>query len=338
MATGKGRTTFRTGALLLGLALTGCGGLLGDEGEDSALLTVEGTLVAKAPLEEAKAKKLRAALLWEHYPQPTLDCIETLEWPGTYGGCLRKSPRQQFVQRTADVKVGSSFPSTFSMPVKKLPEPAVLHGEEGSRLGIAYVLAYVDGNDNKQLDTVSNTALSSPDTVVGHQEGHTADALAYYWVVYREGALRPLFGKMFDGCAEPPQGYSLVSFRYRDDPVEGRVYDGCFVETGRVELDMTLDPDNTAFQQLVCEQPTTYQTAEWVRPVQPPPPGTTSQCSQHPLFRRRPVLLVNTHPERFCTVANTQVYDLLDPWENQWDDRANPPSWWPCEVIPPSGP
>lgn len=337
MATLKSRWTFGAEALTLGLTLVGCGGLLGEEAKDEALLTVEGSLIVTAPLEDAQAKKLRAALLWEHYPQATLECLESSAATGSaYYRCMRKSPKLQFEQRAADVKVpASSFPATFRMPVTKLPEPTVLHGEEGSRLGFAYVLAYVDGNDNKQLDSVSLTATSSPDTVVGHQEGHTAGALAYHWVIYREGALRPLYAKLFPDCEEPPQGYSVVTFRYSNIPGSDlQNFEGCFVQQGRVELDMTLDPNHKGFQQLACEEPNTLMISEWVRPTQPPPAGSDQQCYRFRNLERDMVLLVNPHPERFCTVGNTQAYALRDIWEQQWDDRATPPSWWPCEVMP----
>ncbi|MFP2912715.1 hypothetical protein ACLESD_48445 [Pyxidicoccus sp. 3LFB2] len=338
MATQKGRRALEAGALTLGLALSGCGDLMGSEAEDEALLTVEGTLLATTPLDEAQKKQLRAALHWEHWPQATLECMLENSFTVAMTRCQRLSPRQAFERRSVDVKVTGRFPGTFRMPVSRLPDPGVLHGDAGSRLGVAYVLAYVDGNDNGQLDSVSTTATSSPDSIVGHQEGYKNGDTEFHWVVYREGTLHPLYEKLFDGCPTPPEGYSLLTYRYRNDsslPEGHQYFEGCFVQGGRVQVNISIEP-NAGVQQMACEQPNTLVLSELVRATTagPPPAGSTQHCTPYRSVSRDEVLLVNRYPERFCSVANTQVYSLRDYWNTAWDDRASPPAWWPCAVTP----
>ncbi|WP_141621374.1 hypothetical protein [Myxococcus sp. AB036A] len=335
MAQRKAHATLGTG--LLTLALAGCGGLLGDEAEDEALFTVEGTLLGTESLDDARAKKLRAALYWEHWPEATLQCMMENPFHIAVGKCQRVSPRQAFERRAVDVKVNGRFPNTFSMPVHRLPEPGVLHGEEGSKLGVAYVLAYVDGNDNAKLDRVSLTATSSPDLVVGHQEGYDRGETEYHWIVYREGALHPLYEKLFGECPLPPQGYSLVTYRYRNDPSlpDGYQYfEGCFLTEHRVTLNVSIATDGR-YKELACEQPSSilYSKLERATTAGPPPAGSTQKCRRDTIvYNRDETLVVNKHPQRFCSYANTEVYALKDYWDETWDDRATPPAWWPCKL------
>ncbi|WP_426754396.1 hypothetical protein [Myxococcus sp. Y35] len=334
MAQRKAHATL--GAAIFTLVLAGCGGLMGDEAEDEALFTVEGTLLGAESLDEARSKKLRAALYWEHWPEATLQCMLENPFHIAMGKCQRISPRQTFERRTVDVKVNGRFPNTFNMPVHRLPEPGVLHGEEGSKLGVAYVLAYVDGNDNSQLDRVSLTATSSPDLVIGHQEGNERGETEYHWIVYREGTLHPLYEKLFSDCPEPPQGYSLVTYRYRNDPSlpDGHQYfDGCFLTERRVKVNISIAADGR-FKEMACEHPSNFLYAPNVRAAtaSPPPAGSTQECRRNKsVHNQDEVLVVNKHPERFCSVANSEIYTLLDYWDDTWDDRATPPAWWPCE-------
>ncbi|MCP3144295.1 hypothetical protein [Pyxidicoccus xibeiensis] len=332
MATRMVRRTLTTGMLALGLTLSGCGEVLGDGAEDEVLLDVEGTFVSSAALDEARAKKLRAALIWERYPESTLECLKNLPPGGNNRRCFSLDTPYEYTRETMDVKIHSRSPTTVRLPVNKLPPANVLNGEPGSRLGLASVVVYVDENGNGQLDTISPTATSRIDTVIGYQEGHTAESLEFHWIVYREGALHPLHQKLAS-CPEPPQGYSVATYQYSNGPEgEGQVFDGCFVKRGRVSLNMIVNPDHQSFPQLACEQYHAMPASEQA-PATPPAASTTSFCSTS-FDVEGEALTVNEHPELFCRGGNLRRYALHDIFYGRWDDRANPPAWWPCEVTP----
>ncbi|NTX17425.1 hypothetical protein HUA74_38620 [Myxococcus sp. CA051A] len=319
---------------LLSLALAGCGGVLGDEAGDEPLLTLEGTLQSSASFDlgNSNSDRLRAALLWNTWPKVVVDCLVQQTYPEGISKCARLSPRSSFHHPGVDVKVNGRFPNSFSMPLNRLPEPGALMGEEGSRLGMAYVMAYVDGNGNGKLDRVPTEALSSPDIVVGFQEGFDGEQTESSFIMFREGALHPLFHLDFPNCPEIPQGYSVVTMRYTPTSEE------CFVTTRKVDVNVVLKASQ-ALQQMACELPNASVLVDSVRAstMGPPPPGSTQRCGTYirPVSRLDQVLLVNPHPERFCTAANTVAYTLRDYWDGAWDDRASPPAWWPCPVTAP---
>ncbi|QQR42835.1 hypothetical protein JKA73_27795 [Myxococcus xanthus] len=317
---------------LLTLALAGCGGVLGDEAEDEPMLTLEGTLQNTASFELGSADRLRAALLWDTWPKVVVDCIVQGTTPGGFANCQRLSPKSSFHHPGVEVQVDGRFPNTFSMPLRRLPEPGALMGEEGSWLGVAHVLAYVDGNGNRKLDRVSNEATSSTDIVVGFQEGYSEDSSETSSIVYREGALHPIFNKMFPNCPEVPQGYSVLTVRYTSTSEE------CFLKTRKIDLNIILAA-REAFQELACDQPNALVLIDTVRASTQglPPPGSTQRCGTYvySASRLEQVLYVNPHPERFCSTANTVAYTLRDYWDGTWDDRDSPPSWWPCPVTAP---
>ncbi|MCP3167647.1 hypothetical protein [Myxococcus qinghaiensis] len=317
---------------VLSLALMGCGGVMGSEAEDEALLTLEGTLQSTTSFELGSSDRIRAALLWDTWPKVVVDCMVQRRYPEGFIKCLRLSPKSSFHHPGVDVRVNGRFPNTFSMPLNRLPEPGALIGEEGSWLGMAYVMAYVDGNGNGKLDRVSNEATSSHDIVVGFQEGFSGEQTESSFIMYREGALHPVFHINFPNCPEIPQGYSVVTLRYTETS------EACFVKTRKVDLNIALEA-NQSFQQLACEEPNYLGLMDMARAstMGPPPPSSTQRCGSftHPVPRSEQVLYVNPHPERFCTTANTVVYTLRDFWDGAWDDRASPPSWWPCPVTAP---
>ncbi|WP_342380343.1 hypothetical protein NVS55_12220 [Myxococcus stipitatus] len=314
----------------LALALTGCGGVMGDEAEDEPLLTLEGTLRESSSVDLGNSDRIRASLLWDVWPKVVVDCLVQQTYPEGIAKCQRLAPKSSFHHPDTDVRVNGHFPNTFSMSLNRLPDPAALIGEEGSKLGTAYVMAYVDGNGNGTLDRVSNEATSSPDIVVGFQEGFSQDSTESSFIMYREGALHPLYTMDFPDCPEIPQGYSVVTLRYTESGTE------CTVKTRRVDLDMELGAEK-AFQQLACVEPNSSILLDTVRAstVGPPPVGSTQRCGTfiRSISGLDQVLYVNPHPERFCSVANTEVYTLRDYWDGTWDDRASPPSWWPCPVV-----
>ena|GEM_PF-2882110 len=339
MTTMMGRGFWKWG--LLALAMTGCGGVLGDEAEDETLLTLEGSLHAAEPFEAGSSAQMRAALLWQVFPQPVVDCMLVSSVRDALSRCQRVSPRSSFRRPDVDVKVDGRFPNTFSMSLNRLPDPEGLMGGPGSRFGYATVVAYVDGNGNGRLDRVDNEATTSVDIVVGHQEGIQLNALADYTIVYREGALHPLYTKLFSDCPEIPRGYSVVTRRYQQDPSDPNgdpIYEGCYVKTRKVEVDIILEA-NSAFQRLACEQTNALFLADMVRATTAslPPAGSSQVCRTYMnvVSGSEQVLLVNLHPERFCATASQVVYSLRDYWNGTWDDRASPPAWWPCTVTAP---
>ncbi|NVJ27066.1 hypothetical protein HUW62_38205 [Myxococcus sp. AM011] len=326
---------------LLTLALTGCGGVLGDEAEDETLLTLEGSLRASESFEAGSSAQMRAALLWQTWPQAVVDCMVQSPLRDALSKCQRVSPRSSFHHPDVDVQVNGRFPNSFTMSLNRLPGPEGLMGGAGSRLGLASVVAYVDGNGNRTLDRVDSEATTSVDIVVGHQEGVQLNAMKMATIVYREGALHPLYTKLFSDCPVVPQGYSVVEYRYHPDPSNpdgDPIYDGCFLMTRKVDVDIILEA-NQAFQRLACHQANQLFLADMVRATTAslPPAGSSQVCRtyMHTVSGSEQVLVVNLHPERFCTTPNQVVYSLRDYWNGTWDDRAAPPAWWPCTVTAP---
>ncbi|MCP3061490.1 hypothetical protein LXT21_22145 [Myxococcus sp. K38C18041901] len=317
---------------MVALALTGCGGVMGEEAEDEPLLTLDGTLQTTASSDLGHSDRLRAVLHWVTWPKPVVDCLVQGTARGGLANCQRLSPNSSFYHPGVEVQVDGRFPNTFSMPLRRLPEPVALMGEAGSRLGVADVLAYVDGNGNRKFDRVPTEAYSSPDIVIGLQDGYQPDAQEHSSIVYREGALHPLFYKMFPSCPEIPQGYSVLTVRTLDDSEE------CSLKTRKVDLDIRLESFQ-ALQELACVQPNFPALMDMVRASTQgqPPPGSSRHCGTflYSVSRQEQVLYVNHHPGRFCTAANTVVYTLRDYLDGTWDDRASPPSWWPCPVTAP---
>ncbi|MFP2933693.1 hypothetical protein ACLESO_52850 [Pyxidicoccus sp. 3LG] len=336
MTTWKVRRTLTTAVLALGLALMGCGDVLGEEAEDEVMLEVEGSFVASSALDEARAKKLRAALLWERYPEGTVECLRTLPPDGNPRTCMSLTTPYEHTRYAVDVKVHSRTPTSVRLPVNKLPPAQALNGRPGSRMGFATMVLYVDNNDNGRLDTVGATATSSVDTVIGAQEDFVGMPNALYWIVYREGARHPL-SRLLDGCPEAPPGYSVATYLYSDTPNEEGEYPvTCVMQRGRFSMNMVMDPNPPGFEQIACEEAYSFKRPQRA-PATAPPAGTTSRCTTVQEAEGES-LMVNSHPELFCTYANSTQYALVDIYTGQWDDRANPPAWWPCEVTPPSAP
>jgi hypothetical protein len=138
--------------------------------------------------------------------------------------------------------------------------------------------------------------------------------------------------------ARPEEIARQIGFLLSDDcaPDGGSVFDKCVMNRGRTSMNMIVNPELPYVGEFACEEVYSFRRAQRA-PATAPPEGATLRCST--LYDvEGESLSVSTRPEIFCTTGNTTRYALVDGYTGQWDDRANPPAWWPCEVTPPSEP
>ena len=320
------RKAWSWGAALT-LSLMGCGGLLGKDSGGEPLVLLEGELAAAGQGVVVSGDRLRATLVWQRYSDTTAQCAEL----GELDCALEASNSPQFSVELEDVPVGDGFPQVFRMPLYAPPAAEALNVLGKARLGLASVLAYDDRNANGRLDPVAPEDVVSTDHVVGYQGKESEQELHLLYVVFRDGPLHPLYGALYPGCPEPPQGYSVLRDRMlRIAGTNSYASDSCTLETGTVTLPMHL-PSGGA-DDLACAS---SHGLNFLR-LEPPPASapdsatTTSRC----WGSRRTILAVNQHPERICTAPNMVFYALYAPAYGDWDLRSAPPAWWPCEVPP----
>lgn len=259
------------------------------------------------------------ALLWTVTPGLE-ECLaqEDPDQSGFYSCAFATAAKKVSVAQS--VPIETNFPASFRVPIHALPEPDFLGGKDGNYLGKAVLVVYSDGNRNGRLDLTPNDAIEPVDRVLsgGHFE---------YTLIYREGELSPLWRTMA-GCAEPPQGFSLV---LRDVSAAMACQGGscdfpCQVHGAEAEIELRLGAKTLDDREIICE-PAPAEAQERQYPHEPPPPGAATRCTESGFS-----LFVNAHPERYCTRANTLHYSLWSP-NGAWDIQNNPPSWWPCPVL-----
>jgi hypothetical protein len=318
------------GAALTALAVVGagCGSVLGADSAGDPLVLLKGELRSNSSaLVISRPDQLRAALVWGTFTDETVSCLTSGELECFFG----KNP--QVGQVVDDVPVSGAFPYAFEIPVFAPPAERALHRwKDGSVLALASVVAYEDRNGNERLDEVGPEDLVSPDSVLGYAGLASPERQVVLDVVYREGNLHPMYAYLYPDCPEVPQGFSVIRQSYESTGVGTYSPGLCEVLSDTVTLEMFLPEDGAG--QIACSVSTHPYYQVWrPAPEQVPDPATTSwSCRNLRGAGGYPVLLLNEHPERFCTSANTVVYALYDGRQKTWDQRASPPAWWPCPL------
>lgn len=281
---------------------------------------------------------LAAAMQWRAYPQALLDCLAPIEVNGPLHPEV--SPVDEATWRDLAlcaqlyaygrvVAEGVSLPGnnqSFDVPVSGVPTPALVTGPEGSALGLGAVVVFQDANGNSRLDMVTPGSRESVDTVLGASVAVDEESTEDMMVVYRSGAVSPLW-KLFVGIygcpQEPPQGFSIM--RNGFDTYTG--FPVCtLLEDGVVEVQLR---SVEAMRHLICLPTDTGPAYRF--PDNPLPANATSSCVDEW------TLYFTTTPDSVCPIL--EHYDLVGcsdtstpaACENSvWDIRDNPPSWWPC--------
>lgn len=281
---------------------------------------------------------IRAAVSWSAYNQALTDCLEPIEFtppldpyenPAHEEIIYQLSLCIEFyaegTQATTSVPLDAQATS-FDVPVGAIPLPAIVTGQNGGALGMGGVLVYQDGNGNRLLDMVAPGARESVDTVLGASVAVDEDATQHSLVIWREGALSPLwklFQGVYDCLDEPPQGFSVVTVTFND--MTG-LFDCQVSAQGSVEIVLS---DSTAMRQEICLPGP--QGPRYRYPEGPLPADVVAQCQDES------TLLFTNTPQSICPIV--ERYDLVGCTDTSseaacyatlWDIRDNPPSWWPC--------
>lgn len=322
------RATFSLCALLL----AACGDLTTPGGTvPPTLFEVRGQVTGQ--LADDVTGELRAALSWDVYDSELVDCVAAvdvvgpLDWVGNEDDavlardldrCLTFSSRGR--RETASVPLQPSLPASFDIPVDGLPDPSLLSGDEGARLGLAGVLIYTDDNDNGRYDETARGAAAFVDRVRGTSQPRGDDVERMTWLVYREGELSPLW-KIFRGlygCSEPAPGFSTVTVAL--DQTLGTI--SCVVD------DRAIDVVLGDFAAVGCAaDPAAGNVTR---------PGDTGPAADSTMICDSGDVYVTTNPDSVCpsfisyTLYGCDVSSEAACRASFWDLQDNQPGWWPC--------
>lgn len=320
-------------------AALGCGGLTRpDEYEPPPLVTLEATVTGA--LGPDLPGELRGALLWSAYEPALLACLDEvpaftppldpLENPEHeaiwYALGLCAQLHLTSTVESDSVAIEPQLPASFTLPITALPPPTILSGNEGARMGLAAVDVYADGNHNGRLDLLPPGTLTSDDVVLGSSAAVDDEDLVHSLVVFREGAVSPLWKLLrglYNCTGEPPVGFSVLTVQF--DDVLGDVT--CTVGPGPVPV--RLD-DSAAMRSEVC-QPTPYFGVYVPPGDEGIPGGAVMECdsSERVFF--------STTADAVCPLVGR--YDLIGCTDTSsedacadtfFDHTASPPAWWPC--------
>jgi len=319
-------------------ALSGaCGGLNTPDGyAPPTLHEVQGQVTGQ--LDDNVAGELRAALTWSVYSDELIACVDAVEVNGPINWlddsdfrviedlqrCLNFSERGR--DETASVPLEPSFPARFTIPVSLLPEPAVLSGSEGSRLGLAGVLIYTDDNDSGVFEETPLGAASFIDTVRGSSFPVSDDAEYVSYLIYREGALSPLW-KLFValyGCPEPQPGFQTLTVE-----ISGSTGDALCVLDDR-PLDVALQP---GIETAGCAEDPVRDA--YTRPTEEGlPAGSAMFCDEYAdLLVTLDTDSVCPSFRRYALVGCSDLSSEQACRQTFWDltnTPPGPPGWWPC--------
>jgi hypothetical protein len=288
------------------------------------------------------AGDLRAALAWNIYSDELLECLDAVEVDGPLdfasdNDALIAQQLQlcwSFSERgrveTASVAIEPSFPASFTIPVDALPDPSLLSGRAGARLGIADLLVYSDDNGSGVFEETARGANAFADRVQGTSLPVGEEDVDGAWVIYREGELAPIF-KIFEalyGCPEPPLGFStlLVQIAEDDDSVSCTVDDTpvpvALEASARVaSLGCAADPQS--------HQMTRPQDDEGI------PADAAGVCVAVDGYYD---LYITLTPDSVCpsfrlyTLAGCADTTSLEACRaSSWSLLGDEPAWWPCK-------
>ena len=321
---------------LLGiLATTACGGIVSpEEAPRPTLFAVQGTVTGS--LGDDSPAELRAALAWSVYSDELIDCVEAVEVTGpinwstgeddeTIGAlqrCINFSDRGR--SETASVPLSASFPAAFEIPVDALPDPSLLSGNAGARVGIAGVLIYTDDNGNRRFDETALGALDFVDTVRGTSFPISDEATSISYLIYREGEVSPLW-KLFTalyGCAEPELGFQTMTVSIDNSLGEAT----CILDDR--QLNVALAP---GLETLGCAEDPIRD--DYVQPgAQGLDAGSAAVCDDFgDLLVTSQAGSVCPSFRRYALVGCSDLSSADACRQTYWDIQNTPPSWWPCQ-------
>jgi hypothetical protein len=174
-------------ALVLACAVlsAGCGNLVDGEHKGDPLVKLQGQITNSPGKTSPPA--LRVALVWlAPAPAPS----------GPDGGT--PSPLAFVAQET---EIEPEFPAAFTLSVFGLPPTAAMIPADASKVAVAQVVVYEDGNQNQKLDFVAQSAAAAVDRVM---------ASCQHSLQYLEGApvASPLHAEAKGSLLQP--GFNLV--------------------------------------------------------------------------------------------------------------------------------
>jgi len=300
------------------LVVVSCGDIHSTSNLGDPLVVLDAKVEGQLPAN-ISALLLRASLIWETQTPELLECLDRAATEDEVYACTTPEDFQP-VQASKSVAIEPTFPASFEVPLYLLPDLEVLSGKDKSLLGYGVLVVYEDGNQNMELDLVPPGATGSVDTILA--SGIPTDTHRRDLVVYREGDLSPLW-KLFEnppyGCAEPPQGFSILTREYH--AATGYT---CTVRSATETNIPVHFEDSDGQRQLICQPGSNMNTY----PAEPPSPEWEVACHFHD------TLEYIEHPSWYCKykqyyqLAGCEAYYGCE--EPDWDLTDTPPAWWPC--------
>lgn len=282
------------------------------------LAELSGRLPGAVP-SNVSSGAVRAALGWKVLPQAVIDCtVSTADEP-----CSNLGAPGLIAE---DVRVNAVFPNEFKIPLVSLPTQGALMGVAGSKLAVADVFIYVDANGNGRLDQLDDDATSPVDIGLGMSAVSTKDSGTVYSIVFREGALSPIYYRSFadPSCAVPPAGFSVLK-RMTSVDENGDAHLTCTVQTLELPIPVEMAPegDESINERIVCKNS---------GDVKAYPPPAAAPLMSHSLKCASPTRLwLNRNPAAICKTANTKLIALKGSTPTPWDFTQERPAWWPCD-------
>lgn len=289
---------------------------------------------------------VRAALAWSVYSDELVACLDPLEVDGLIvpenfddpfdpaialirqmSSCLQFSERGHV--ETDSVAVEAEFPASFAIPVDALPDPSLLSGSEGARLGLGDVLVYVDGDNDQTFNETPLGAASFIDRVVGTSRAYREEDYDESLLVYREGELSSVwkFYRGIYGCDDPPLGFSTVTLRFLDD----EPYVECVINDAPVTVELD---QSGAIDGLACAADPDRYT--YTRPGdQGLPADAVGECVEggdgwFDVVYTTDVNSVCPDVGQYNLVGCSDLTSQEACRATYWDMVGNEPTWWPC--------
>lgn len=319
------------------LLLAGCGGVAELGTEPEALLHVRGRLTRPLAVPAAGFTSLRAGLIWAGVPVFVPYCFEygtnplkPLQIPTEVAetGC-----RDPFLMAPGPVGPSVALEpgaDSFEIPIVQLPSAEVLIGTREARAAYASIVIFDDVDQDGQLD-LSRGCGRFGDNGRGRE---TIYASSFTDLNERQTRLSYVEGP-FD-----QDSFFYPHPRCRSLPTEGFSIwevDGIFESDPRCEVhsmdhQVELTPGLSAeLRHLSCQQRD--------RESFPRPPPRDELDEELIYECTKEGALATTNPT--CPCPEIRLYTLVGCYDDlvcekpDWDRRATPPEWWPCELPNP---
>lgn len=317
--------------LLLALALAGCG-----PGVHDLSVNADPLLVIRGHVDTAKLNRvdpsapLIGLLVWASIPRINQLCLAYPNVAELQAAC--PDPYGVFygeIEKSVPVNADGSF----ELDLSNLPAARVSVGDTVTRIAYGSLVVAEDTNRDGQLSLPTGGSSpdggfrATPDTIVGATFFSLRDAQAR--ITFREGGF--VEGSNFypdPGCPDPPPGFSVLDAPAYSD---AGAPPGTCSTTGfdaPIEVPPLTNAQSLALACGMVQQSIGVREATSNR--NPNRGGGSSQQQQVCLSHE---ILVRITPG-ICPTFNALALKgcRADPFclNPEWDDTANPPSWWPC--------